>query len=59
MNTVEHLTSTYGSGRSVDDLSLVRPGRLSRLVIVSVRSILATTRFGPRPLPEARRTPTA
>jgi len=59
MITVEHLTRTYGSPRSVDDLSLVRPGRLSRLVIVSVRSIIAKTWFGPRPDTRARRTPTA
>ena len=59
MITVEYLTKTYGSRRAVDDLSLVHPGRLSRLVIVSVRSIIAKIWFGPRPLTRARRTPTA
>lgn len=42
MNNVEHLTTIYGDQRSVDDLSFdVHPGRLSRLVIGSVRSIIA------------------
>jgi hypothetical protein len=58
MMTVEHLSRTYGDQRPVDDLSSVRPGRLSRLVIVSGRSIAATW-FGHRPLNRARRTPTA
>jgi hypothetical protein len=59
MINVEYLTKTYGSHRAVDDLSLVRPGRLSRLVIVAVRSIIAKSWLGPRLLTRARRTPTA
>ena len=59
MITVEHLTKTYGDQRAVDDLSSVHPGRLSRLVTVFVRSIIATSRLGLRPLTRALRTPTA
>jgi hypothetical protein len=47
MITVEYLTKIYGDQRAVDDLSLVRPGRLSRLVTVSVRSIIAKGWLGP------------
>ena len=42
MNTVEHLTKIYGDQRAVDDLSFdVQPGRLTRLVTVSARSMIA------------------
>ncbi len=47
MNNVEHLTKIYGDQRAVDDLSFdVHSGRLSRLVIGSVRSIIARGRRG-------------
>ena len=59
MSTVENLAKTHASRRAADDLSLVRPGRLSRLVIVAVRSIIAKRWLGPRLLTRARRTPTA
>lgn len=59
MSTVENLTKTDAFRRAADDLSLVRPGRLSRLVIVSVRSIIARSWLGPRLLTQARRTATA
>ena len=59
MITVEHLTKIYGDQRAVDDLSFdVHPGRLSRRVIGSVRSIIATGWFGLSLLTRARRTPT-
>jgi hypothetical protein len=52
----EHLTKIYRDQRAVDDL-YVHPGRLSRLVIGSVRSIIATGRFGLSLLTRARRHP--
>ncbi len=59
MSTVENLTTTHASRRAADHLSLVRRGRLSRLVIVAVRSIIAESWLGSRLLTRARRTPTA